>query len=489
MPNLAPIRIHPENPKLFEFRGEPLVLLCATEHYGSVLNRKFRYERYLADHAEKKQTLSRLFLLFRELQSAQNPYSSCKPESTDYISPYPRSGQGVAWDVLPKYDLDQWNPEFFERLHGFLSLASDYGVIVEVVILSNTYNDDIWNLNPLNAKNNINDVETVPFADYMTQRHPKLFERQKALVRKAVEEINPYDNVIIEICNEPGGNAPGEGDHAKPEEVNDWQRALAQVIRETEAGLPNQHLIVGQEAFTWSNWAQTSDLSFGDFFVEVVNIHPLPGTHYQGKEYDMGTFMSKQLKLQAVRDYCLATYPEKKPLNLDEDNVASRFKDFEGWTIHRKRAWTTLLSGAHYDYIDFSLIPWLETGTPESQAHIRTWFKHLSEFVHSLDLIKSRPLTGWLREKPEATLECVFAVEGEDYIVYLADQRETTEEGAGDPIEGKLVFDLPEGEFEVASYSPVSGKYSSSITTNGGEGVEISLPEFVHDIAIRIRKT
>jgi hypothetical protein len=47
---------------------------------------------------------------------------------------------------------------------------------------------------------------------------------------------------------------------------------------------------------------------------------------------------------------------------------------------------------------------------------------------------------------------------------------------------------LPEGEFEVASYSPVSGKYSSSITTNGGEGVEISLPEFVHDIAIRIRK-
>src|SRR3989304_2134599 len=115
-----PIRIHPQNPKLFEFRGKPLVLVCATEHYGAVLNRKFRYDRYLADHAEKKQTLSRLFLLFRELQNAQNPYSSCKPESTDYVSPYPRSGSGVAWDVLPKYDLDQWNPEFFERLHGFL---------------------------------------------------------------------------------------------------------------------------------------------------------------------------------------------------------------------------------------------------------------------------------------------------------------------------------------------------------------------------------
>jgi len=31
-----PICIHPENNKLFLFRGRPRVLLCATEHYGSV---------------------------------------------------------------------------------------------------------------------------------------------------------------------------------------------------------------------------------------------------------------------------------------------------------------------------------------------------------------------------------------------------------------------------------------------------------------------
>ena len=31
------VRIHPDNPKLFEFNGRPLVLLCATEHYGEVV--------------------------------------------------------------------------------------------------------------------------------------------------------------------------------------------------------------------------------------------------------------------------------------------------------------------------------------------------------------------------------------------------------------------------------------------------------------------
>ena len=50
----TPIRLHPENPKCFEFRGKPLVLVTATEHYGAVMNRPFRFERYLADAAEKR---------------------------------------------------------------------------------------------------------------------------------------------------------------------------------------------------------------------------------------------------------------------------------------------------------------------------------------------------------------------------------------------------------------------------------------------------
>ncbi|MBI4028373.1 MAG: hypothetical protein HY360_25535 [Verrucomicrobia bacterium] len=144
----TPIRIHPKNPKIFEFRGKPRVLICATEHYGAVMNRPFDFERYLADAAEKGQTLTRLFTLFRELQSAVNPYSTCKPESPDYIAPFRRVGPKRALDGEPQYDLGQWNPEFFERLHRFLSLASDYGIVVEVVLLSNTYAEPVWALNP-----------------------------------------------------------------------------------------------------------------------------------------------------------------------------------------------------------------------------------------------------------------------------------------------------------------------------------------------------
>jgi hypothetical protein len=495
---MPPIRIHPQNSKLFEFRGGPLVLLTATEHYGAVMNRPFNIERYLADAADKGITLTRLFVLFRELQTAINPYSTCKPETQDYIAPFLRTGPGRARDMELRFDLSQPNPEFWQRLHRFVSTASDRGVIVEVVLLSNVYTDDVWGLNPLNPQNNINGLPDIPWHDSMTLRHTALFEHQSAHVRKVVTELNQYDNVIYEICNEPGGsfNKPGAPSCA---EVDEWLSALIRVIRETEKDLPNQHLIAGQQAFVYSPWEQPIQQTFQQMDYDIVNVHPLPNTTYGGQSYPLGQFMSKQLRLRALRDFGLATYAEPKPLNQDEDNIASQYKDYDGWTIHRKRAWVTLLAGGHYDYIDFSIIPYLETGTPASQAHIRTWMKHLSRFVHSLDLVNARPLPDLLSDQPPFVLPVAFGIEGSDYAIYLADEREytaardledpsTQSPDAGAPISGSITLALPSGEYLASCYDPQTGGYSPSMTITGGPAVTVHLPEFCHDLAVRIRR-
>jgi hypothetical protein len=483
----TPIRIHPHNPKLFEFRGQPRVLLAATEHYGAVMNRPFRYAYYLADLAEKGLTLTRLFLLFRELQSPRNPYSTCKPDSSDYVTPWPRTGPGRATDGELKYDLDAWNPEFFERLHGFLSLASRYAIVVEVTLFSNTYADSVWALNPLNPANNVNGSPDIPWPDYISLRHADLTARQLAYARKIVQEINTYDNIVLEVCNEPGGAAPLPGSPS-PAEVNAWQQRIIETIQETEAHLPQQHLIVGQEAFTYQPWEQSSALTFEQMPFQTVNMHPLPNTTYHAQRYDMGEFMSKQLKLRALRDYCLATYALPKPLNLDEDNIASQYMDAEGWAIHRKRAWTALMSGAHYDYIDFSVNKYVETGSPGAQKHVRAWFSYLAQFIHSLDLVRARPLQGWLREQPASTLACVLGVEDEDYCIYLADERELDAPDCGESIQGRLVCNLPAGDFEAACYSPQTGQYSVWLPCEGKSPTELRLPAFQHDLVVRIRR-
>ncbi|MDO8685718.1 MAG: DUF6298 domain-containing protein [Clostridiales bacterium] len=105
---------------------------------------------------------------------------------SDYTSPFMRTGPGRALDGELKYDLDKKNGEFFDRLHRFLTQASKYDIIVELTLLSNTYSPGVWALNPLNAANNINDLEVFKWPDYILMRHPKSFQRQATHVKKIV---------------------------------------------------------------------------------------------------------------------------------------------------------------------------------------------------------------------------------------------------------------------------------------------------------------
>lgn len=497
------IRVHPQNPKLFEFRAKPNVLVTATEHYGAVMNRPFRYAEYLRDAAEKGINFTRLFMLFREQQTPINPYSTCKPESPDYIAPFMRTGAGRALDGELKYDLDHPNPEFFARLHDFIETASRYEIVVEVVLLSNVYSPTIWGLNPLHPKNNVNGLPDIRWDETMTMRHPALFERQAAHVRAIVTALQPYDNVIYEICNEPMGNQEAENT-VIPDEIDQWLNALIAVVRETEAESPDRHLIAGQQSYSWQPFEQRLDKTFREMDYDIVNIHALPGTIYGGMTYQLGDFMSKQLRLRAMRDFGLATYAESKPLNQDEDNVASCYKDDDGWTIHRKRAWVTLLTGGHYDYIDFSIHPYLETGTPASKQKIRTWIGTLARYIHALDLVRAHPLTNVVKAVPEHVLDVTFGVEGEDYTIYLADEREladahftmlSTESewagadmGAGSAIQGVLTLNLPDGAYEIACFDPKTNQYSPAIRITASETTQVVVPPFIHDIVVRIHR-
>ncbi len=409
-----PIRLHPDNSKYFEFRGKPIVLLTATEHYGSVLNRNFDFERYLQDSADKGITLTRTFLLFRELQSSRNPYSPLKTDTPDFVAPYPRTGPGKAMDGEPIFDLDQWNPEYFERLHSFLRTASEMGVIVELTLFSNSYGDGVWALNPLRAENNKQKVGNVAWQDYVSLKDKDLVERQILFARKIVQETHRYDNLYYEICNEPGGGMEG---HASLDDIDEWQEAIGAVIREELDKAGAKHLVASQEAFTYKpKFEFPYNKSFQWEAIDIVNVHPLPNTTYRGRSYDMGGFMSKELKLSEVKDFCADVFHEERPVVLDEDNSASMYRDPVGWTIHRKRAWTTLLNGAHYDYIDFSIVVGRETGTEESNAKIRTWFKHLSEVIHSFDFVSAKPLPDWLEHGMRPVVAMPFAVEGSDYL-------------------------------------------------------------------------
>jgi hypothetical protein len=477
------VKLNPDNPKYLLFRGKPLVLVSASEHYGSVINRSFDYEKYLDDAVEHKMTMTRTFLLYRELQSARNPSSPCKPESPDYIAPFVRKGPGKALDGEPVYDLDAWNPEYFERLHKFLDAASKRGIVVELTVFSNAYSPETWSLNPLRAENNLQHVGAVEWQEYITLKDKELVRRQTAYARKIIEETSGYDNVYYEICNEPGGGTPG---HATPADVDAWQEEMARVMREEMRRLKRPHLLAGQQAFTYAaKNAFPMDATFAKDTVEIVNDHPLPNTLFDGRTFEMGNFMSKELMLKDVAAFCSAAYSRPKPTVMDEDNTASMYRDVTGWTIHRKRAWAALMNGCLYDYIDFSITVGSESGTAASRAGIRSWMGHLSEFMDSYDYVHSKPDAGWV-SFPGDQIVVSGLVSGErDYVAYIADARELSDRDAGGPLQGSVSLTLPAGEYDVALYSPVTGGYSPAVKVTGGTRTELALPSFTQDIVVR----
>jgi hypothetical protein len=479
------LKLNPDNPRYLLFRGKPVVLVSASEHYGSVINRAFDYERYLDDAARHKMTVTRTFLLYRELQSVRNPSSPCKPESPDYLSPYVRKGLGKALDGEPIFDLDEWNPEYFKRLHSFLESASRHGILVELTVFSNAYSPETWSLNPLRAENNLQHIGAVNWQEYLTLKDKELVKRQSAFARKIIEETSGYDNVYYEICNEPGGGTPG---HATSADVDLWQEEMGRVMREEMTKLKRPHLLAGQQAFTYAakNVFPMDDTYSGKTF-DIANDHPLPNTHLDGQVFEMGNFMSKELMLDGVAGYCRAASSRPKPTVLDEDNAASMYRDITGWTIHRKRAWTALLSGCQYDYIDFSITVGSEAGTAAAQKGIRPWMQNLSEFMQSYDFVHGSPDTSWIGSYPGHLKVSALSNSVHDYVAYLADDRELNEPGAGDAFDGSVDLLLPGGKYLVSIYSPTTGESSPGIEVAGGVKSKVMLPRFQQDIVIRAK--
>ena len=126
--NDATFRRHPSNPRCFLYKGKPIVLITATEHYGAVLNGQFDYVPYLDELARNRLNLSRTFTFYREVEDSIPPLgytNTLAPRPGQEVMPWKRTGPGKANDGGMKFDLDQWNPAYFTRMKAFLKAAAD----------------------------------------------------------------------------------------------------------------------------------------------------------------------------------------------------------------------------------------------------------------------------------------------------------------------------------------------------------------------------
>ena len=273
--NPGALALHPANPHYFQWRGRPTILITSGEHYGAVLNLDFDYRRYLDTLAADGLNYTRVFSgAYVEPQGAFNiARNTLAPAAGRFIAPWPRSTQPGYANGGNKFDLSRWDDAYFARLKDFLTYAGTRNIVVELTLFCPMYEDLQWTLSPMRAANNVNGIGEVPRADVYTMgNYGGLLALQESLTRKLVTELNGFDNLFFEICNEP---------YAGPVQLA-WQHRIADVIVATERDLPVKHLIAQNIA------NNTARITAPHPAVSIFNFHYATPPDAVGENYALG---------------------------------------------------------------------------------------------------------------------------------------------------------------------------------------------------------
>lgn len=442
-----PISLSPENPHYFLYKNEPTVLITSGEHYGAVLNRDFDYTIYLSELQSKGLNLTRTFSgSYVEPANAFNiSKNTLAPGPGKFLCPWKRSNVSGYPGGGNKFDLSQWDETYFKRLKDFVATARSKGVIVEFTMFCPFYGDEQWTLSPMNGRNNVNSIDTMPRTDvYTLDKSRGLLVVQEKLVRKIVSELRDDDNVMYEICNEPyfGGV------------TMEWQRHIAEVITEAEKDFPFKHLITQNIA---NGHAKITD-PFPE--VSVFNFH------YAWPPVTVA--MNYQLN-KAIGDNETGF----------RGNSDSTYR-MEGWRF-------ILAGGSLYNNLDYSFTAGNEKGTyhyPSTQPgggsdSLRMQLGFLKKFIEGFDFIHMHPDSSLISKGSLLRAEAkVLAEPGKQYAVYFY--------GALPP---SFELRLPPGKYMLSWMDVKTGKYKNKKVIKSYNGkVTVSPPAYADDISLRITR-
>lgn len=439
----APIALHPQNPRYFLWQGKPTVLITSGEHYGAVLNRAFDYKRYMDTLQSYGFNLTRTFSgAYCEAVGAFGiEKNTLAPAPGDLLCPWARSDQAGYANGGNKFDLTRWDPEYFRRLRDFVAAAGRRGVVVEFVLFCPFYEDSMWDLSPMNARNNVNGIGDMPRIEVYTLKHPKLLAVQDAMVRRIVEALKDFDNLYYEICNEPyfGGV------------TLDWQAHIAEVIATAEAGFEHKHLIAQNIA------NNTQKIENPNPRVSIFNFHYAKPPVAVAENYRLN-------KVIADDETGFAGDERVKPYRL------------EGWDF-------IIAGGAVYSNLDYSFAVGHEDGSnkinapggggPELQSQLRI----LKDFIHRFDFVRMRPDNSVVKTAlPKEITARVLAEPGQAYAIYV--------NGGGLT---ELAIELPPGEYGSEWLNTKTGQTDKAEPFRHEGGVRtLQPPTYVDDIALRI---
>jgi hypothetical protein len=469
MQPLGPITAHPENPHYYMYHGKPVFLITSDQHYGAVTNLDFNYVTFLDTLAAYGMNFTRIYPgAYIEKDGEYMQDNNLGARNGHQILPWVKTSVPGAHEVLGGYklDLDHWNDAYFARLKDFISKAQDRNVIVDIAFFNGMYTDR-WAYQALYHTNNIQGVGTCVFNEVQTLRDSALALRHEAYVKKITEEVNEFDNVVFDICDEPFQ------DGCPPDLYHPWISKMIEAVRSVESSLPKKHLI-----------AQTIDSHTrggpGDFSAD-------PRVNVLENEYTWGIAnLDKE-------------YVHNKPMVLIETAYYPQY-DGDKIAASRVEAWEFLVGGG----AAFMQLNGLYTilnpgGAGAENSKLLAQLKVLKNFIQGFDFVRMRQDTSLLAGGvPAEAFVRDISEPGKQYAFYIHHSRygcwfwEPMKIGACYTVvpgnyQEKLVMNIAAGTYNADWIDPATGTVirTDHFTHDGGNR-NFDTPEYKIDIALKI---
>jgi hypothetical protein len=463
-----PIQVHPINSHYYLFQGKPTVLITSAEHYGAVVNKDFDYVTYFDALKSYGLNYTRIYpgFLFEPVGKFVKG-NTLGPRPGSLILPWSRSNQPGYVLCGNKFDLDRWDPDFFARLKDFLAKARERGIVVEICFFNAQYSDT-WPISPLYYENNIQGIGRGDFEDAQTLKDPELVQREADYVRKITEEVNSFDNVILEICDEPGLiGTPAE--LAGP-----WVGHMIRVVKDAESRLPKKHLIAQQLEEPIGGPLDFS--SDPDVSVIVAQYVWLAGDQMGG--------------IKALDD----EYAHNKPIDFNETNYYPIWYQGDKVADSRVEAWEFIVGGgSSFNHLNGLFTVQNPAGNSPENARILGALRNLKNFIYSFDFLHLAPDKKLVASGLPGNAYCrAISEAGKQYALYL--HHSTGGKGGaykvspGNYVE-KLELNVPAGVYKAEWVDPASGHITGTETLRHGGGTRVfTTPAHAVDVALRIKK-
>jgi Family of unknown function (DUF6298)/Putative collagen-binding domain of a collagenase len=441
----GPLRRDPRNPRYFTDDSGKAIYLAGA-HDGWELQ-DFAW----GDKAREKPFDWQGFLKFLSVQHHNVirlwsvAHTKINDADQDLTKPMPYlrvSGHGKANDGEDKFDLDRFNPAYFDRLRSRIIEARDRGIYVIVMLFQGWSIDDKggkvnpWPYHPFHAGNNVNGVDGDLNHDgqgselhtWLGERNP-ITRRQRAYVRKVIDTVNDLDNVLYEIANES---------HTASLE---WQNRMVDFIHDYERKKGHRH--------------------------PVGITVPFGGARKHGLNNDLfrshADWISPNREAPGGFNYKSNPPPAdgRKVVLIDSDHLyGNKLRDYS-WV------WKSFCRGYNVLFMD----RWTEAPDDPLRQQVRAALGQTRRFAERMNLSAMIPRTNL------ASSKFCLANQGQEYLVYS-------------PRGGTVTVDLSgiNANFAVEWFNPRTAETMSSPRVAGGQTISFQAP-FLDDAVLHLMRS